>query len=146
MIEEILNVSINERPQLFSYTFKLINNYTIVNLPYSLDGCKRLKIKFIKFTTGSANNEVMMIRLNHFNLNIYYNGSDIIRCAKTLPMPSTINTTFVYDNQSFTGYDMVVNSRPEGFSINQIIIEVLIDGEYKDISPSNPFFIELELT
>ncbi len=140
MIEDILNTQ-----QLFTYTFKITNSVTSVNLPYVLQESKKLKIKYLKFTTASANNEIMLIKINGFNENVYYDGSKIIKCAKSLPLPSSTNTLFVYDNQAYNGYDVSVKSR-ENTSINSLYIEILIDNVYKDISVGNPLWVELEIS
>ena len=79
------------------------------------------------------------------NDKIYFNGFEIIKCTKTIPMPNSINSLFVYDNSSFQGYDLIVKSRPEGFGLNSLHIEILIDTLYKDVTPLNPCYIEIEI-
>ena len=87
----------------------------------------------------------MIIKINQFNENVYYDGSQIIKCAKVLPLPSTINTSFFYDN-AFPEPDIVVAERAVGFSINSLTIELLINNSYSsDISPINPCYLEIAI-
>ena len=67
--------------QNYSYTFKLINSVSIINLPYALQNAKSLKIKFVRYITSSAGNDTMIIKINQFNENVYYDGLNIIKCA-----------------------------------------------------------------
>ena len=131
--------------QNYSYTFKLINSVSIINLPYAIQNARKLKIKFLRYITGSALNDTLIIKINQFNENVYYDGTRIIKCAKVLPLPSTINTSFFYDN-AFPEPDIVVSERAQGFSINSLTIELLINNAYSaDISPTNPVYLELAI-
>ena len=131
--------------QNYSYTFKLINSVSIINLPYALQNAKSLKIKFLRYITASAGNDTMIIKINQFNENVYYDGSQIIKCAKVLPLPSTINTSFFYDN-AFPEPDIVVAERAQNVSINSLTIELLINNAYtSDISPINPCYLEIAI-
>ena len=71
--------------QNYSYTFKLINSVSIINLPYAIQNARKLKIKFLRYITGSALNDTLIIKINQFNENVYYDGTRIIKCAKVLP-------------------------------------------------------------
>ena len=131
--------------QNYSYTFKLINSVSIINLPYAIQNARKLKIKFLRYITGSALNDTLIIKINQFNENVYYDGTRIIKCAKVLPLPSTINTSFFYDN-AFPEPDIIVSERAQGFSINSLTIELLINNAYSaDISPTNPVYLELAI-
>ena len=131
--------------QNYSYTFKLINSVSIINLPYALQNAKSLKIKFVRYITASAGNDTMIIKINQFNENVYYDGLIIIKCAKVLPLPSTINTSIFYDN-AFPEPDIVVPERANGFSINSLTIELLINNAYtSDISSINPCYLEIAI-
>ena len=132
--------------QNYSYTFKLINSVSIINLPYAIQNARKLKIKFLRYITGSALNDTLIIKINQFNENVYYDGTRIIKCAKVLPLPSTINTSFFYDN-AFPEPDIIVSERAQGFSINSLTIELLINNAYSaDISPTNPVYLELNIS
>jgi hypothetical protein len=131
--------------QNYSYTFKLINSVSIINLPYAIQNARKLKIKFLRYITASALNDTLIIKINQFNENVYYDGTRIIKCAKVLPLPSTINTSFFYDN-AFPEPDIIVSERAQGFSINSLTIELLINNAYSaDISPTNPVYLELAI-
>jgi len=131
--------------QNYSYTFKLINSVSIINLPYAIQNARKLKIKFLRYITASALNDTLIIKINQFNENVYYDGTRIIKCAKVLPLPSTINTSFFYDN-AFPEPDIIVSERAQGFSINSLTIELLINNSYSaDISPTNPVYLELAI-
>ena len=55
------------------------------------------------------------------------------------------NTSFFYDN-AFPEPDIVVSERAQGFSINSLTIELLINNAYSaDISPTNPVYLELAI-
>ena len=131
--------------QNYSYTFKLINSVSIINLPYALQNAKSLKIKFVRYITASAGNDTMIIKINQFNENVYYDGLNIIKCAKVLPLPSTINTSFFYDN-AFPEADIEVLERANGFTLSSITIEILINNAYTaDISAINPCYLEIAI-
>ena len=125
------------------YTFKLTNNLTTVNLPYTYDNVKYVKIISLKFKTGSASNQVMQVKINGFNHNTFFDGSNIIKCVKCIYMPDSIDTAFEYSPIDNTHDSLIVEALNRQNPTKTLTIEILIDGQYKDISNNNPLFIDL---
>lgn len=125
------------------YTFKLTNNLTTINLPYAYENMKYVKIIALKFKTGSANNAVMQVKINGFNHNTFYDGTNIIRCVKTIFMPDSIDTAFEYAPIDNVADASIPEEITRSNSSKTATVEVLIDGDYKDVSSLNPLYIEL---
>jgi len=127
----------------FSYTFRLTSSMTKINLPQPILGQKRLKVKFLRYVTGSSGNRMMLIKISQFNSNYYYDGSEIIRYAKAIALPPSTTTPVIYEN-TMTEPDVEIVERTEKNGISTVTIEVLIDGVYSsDININNPLILEI---
>lgn len=130
--------------EMFNYTFKLTSSVTQINLPYALKS-KRLKVKFIRYLTASADQQLMLIKISHFSKNVYYDGSSIIHYSKSLALPNSSGTLLLFENQ-LPEPDVVIIEKDENSGINQLKIELLIDGAYSsDINAGNPLYVELQI-
>ena len=128
----------------FAYTFKLSNSITRINLPYAIHNVSKLKVKFVSYTTASANQKIMTFKISQFNSNVYYDGTNIIKYSKIIALPPSTSTPVIYTNEQ-TEPDVFIDdivSTQNG--ITQLTIEILIDNAYSaDITGANPVHIEL---
>ena len=127
------------------YLLKLTSNSTKVNLPKPLENYKNLKVNMVSFVTGSAGNRLMRVNITGFNDNTYFDGSAIVKYTKAYPMPNSISTLMV-DSSDTDRNDVEVFIREENVGMSSLVIEVSIDDLYKDISPSNPLYIEFTIS
>jgi hypothetical protein len=80
--------------------------------------------------------------INHFNNNVYFDGGNPRKICDTFPMPNTMDTLMTFDNNSVE-YDMVLDDQKESDGINQLKMEFMIDGVYKDITTNNPLYVKI---
>lgn len=136
----------NNSTQPFLYFLKLTKPSSVVNLPYPLTNTKRCKITLVKYTTVSSGGDIAMIKINGFNENVYFDGQTIHKCVKTLPLPSDNGSTLVYENQYHDTPDIVLNTKMID-GLTTLRIEVLLNLQLSnDISPTNPFYLELKFS
>jgi hypothetical protein len=125
------------------YFFKLTSSSVEISLPYTLKNASKIKINFVKYTTASNSQSLMMFKINSFNENVYYDGTDIHKCVKILSLPDTSGTQLIYENTS-QDFDVIINNKSANSGLTKINIETLIDFNYSsDISPSNPVYLEI---
>ena len=129
----------------FSYTFKLSNSITRINLPYPIKNVSKLKVRFVSYITNSANQKLMTFKISQFNSNIYYDGTSIIKYSKIIALPPSISTPIVYENLMPEADVVIDDSLPlTQNGISSLTIEVMIDNNYSnDINGSNPLFVVL---
>ena len=129
-----------------TYSFKLTNSITVVNLPIPLENAEKIKIKQIRFNTGPnfATYETLLIKINSFNSNIYFDGTKKEHYTKMLLLPS-VQTPLIYEN---TLTDDDANTQKAAHSgLSDLHIELLINNQYTtDINISNPLFLELTIS
>lgn len=128
----------------FSYTFKLSNSITRINLPYAIKNVSKLKVKFVSYKTATADQKIMTFKISQFNNNVYYDGTSIIKYSKIIALPPTTSTPVIYDNQ-FTDPDVLIDENHISQNgISQLTIEILIDNAYSaDITSTNAVYIEV---
>ena len=132
----------------FSYTFKLSNSITRINLPYPIKNVSKLKVRFVSYITASANQKLMTFKISQFNSNIYYDGTSIIKYSKIIALPPSISTPIVYENLMPEADVVIDDSLPlTQNGISSLTIEIMIDNAYSnDINNGNPVFLELIIT
>ena len=128
----------------FLYFLKLTKSNSVVNLPYPLTSARNCKVTFCKYTTQTTGGDIAMIKINGFNENVYFDGQTIHKCVKTLPLSFDQGSTLVYENQYVDTPDVAIkNQINEG--LTTLRIEVLLNLQLSnDISPTNPFYLELK--
>ena len=139
-MEKLINIEKSNQ----KYCFKLTSALTKINLPYALKNSSHLKIVFLKYTILTALQELMLIKISHFNKHIFFDGSNITKYAKAIALAPSAGTPIIYESNT-NAYDVFVEERAqEDSGINNITIEILIDGLFSsDISAANPLYIEL---
>ena len=90
-MEKIINVEKSNQ----NYCFKLTSALTKINLPYALKNSSHLKIVFLKYTILTALQELLLIKISHFNKHIYFNGTDIIKYAKAIALAPSAGTPII---------------------------------------------------
>ena len=140
-MEKLINVEKSNT----SYCFKLTSSLTKINLPYAVKNSSHLKIVFLKYTILTALQELLLIKISHFNKHIYFDGSNIIKYAKAIALPPTASP-LIYESNT-NAYDVFVEERiNDNSGLNNLTIEILIDGLFSsDISLINPLYIELDI-
>ena len=135
---------LNSEKSSSNYTFKLTSGLTKINLPYAIKNSSHLKVVFLKYTVLTALQELMLIKVSYFNTHTYFDGTAIIKYSKALALPPSASTPLIYESNT-NAYDVFVEERSaNGSGINNLTIEILIDGLFSsDISSSNPVYIEL---
>jgi len=129
----------------FLYFLKMTSPVKTFNLPFHLKGTK-CKITTIKFKTQTANNDLLMIRINGFNENIYFDGQQNHRSVKIIPLPNEADNLVFYENHFTNDPDVEVNERPSNYGLTSLRVEALINFNLSnDISESNPLYIELKI-
>jgi len=130
-----------------TYCFKLTNSITVVNLPIPIENAEKIKIKQIRFNTGVnyATYETLLIKIQSFNSNIYFDGNKKEHYTKMLLLPNVANVPVIYEN---TLTDDDANTEKAGHSgLSDLHIELLINNQYTtDINISNPLFLELTIS
>ena len=123
-----------------TYCFKLTNSITVVNLPIPIENAEKIKIKQIRFNTGLnyATYETLLIKIQSFNSNIYFDGSKKEHYTKVLLLPN-VQTPVIYEN---TLADDDTHTEKTGHSgLSDLHIELLINNQYtSDINVNNPLF------
>ena len=131
-----------------NYTFKLTSALTKIGLPYAFKNSSNLKIIFLKYTIATAGQELMLIKISHFNKHVFYDGTNIIKYAKAIALPPSANTPLIYETSTdMNKPDVYVEERlDDNKGINNITIEILIDNAFSnDITVLNPVYIELKI-
>lgn len=130
----------------FSYCFKLTNSVTHINLPFPIEKAEKLKMNFCSYKTATAGQQLLMFKINHFDTNYYYDGTNLIKYTKILMLPPSASTPIIYENQT-QHYDVDFDTASLKKGLASLRIEILIDGEFSaDISVSNPIHIELTIS
>ena len=125
------------------YAFQFVDGSVIYTVPPI---ASYLAIPWVvSFVTGSAGNRLMRVNITGFNDNTYFDGSAIVKYTKAYPMPNSISTLMV-DSSDTDRNDVEVFIREENVGMSSLVIEVSIDDLYKDISPSNPLYIEFTIS
>ena len=132
--------------QPFLYHFKLTNSNSVINLPYPLEKNKKIKVNSCRYTTASSNNDNVMIKINGFNDNIYFDGNLIHKCVKVIPLPNDQGSQLIYENQFPDSFDVHIEERRQNTGITSLRIEILINLQNStDININNPFYLELKI-
>ena len=141
-MEKLINVEKSNK----NYCFKLTSSLTKINLPYSVKSSSHLKILFLKYTILTASQELLLIKISHFNKHVYFDGNNIVKYCKAIALPPGVGTPLIYESNT-NAFDVFVDERDgDDSGLNNITIEILIDGLFSsDISPSNPLYIELQI-
>jgi len=130
-----------------TYCFKLTNSITVVNLPIPIENAEKIKIKQIRFNTGVnyATYETLLIKIQSFNSNIYFDGTKKEHYTKMLLLPNVANVPVIYENvinENDSHIESLCNS-----GLSDLHIELLINNQYTtDINISNPLFLELTIS
>lgn len=129
----------------FLYFLKLTKSSSVINLPYPLSNAKNCKVSFCKFTTVNSGGDIVMIKINGFNENVYVDGDTIHKCVKTIALPPDDGSLMVYENQYNDIPDVKVEERIKD-GLTTLRIEILINLQLSnDISAINPFYLELKI-
>jgi hypothetical protein len=80
---------------MVKHCFKLTKNINIVNLLNHEKG-KHIKICNIRYKTININS-ILIIKIKHFNSNIYYNSNENIKYTKIINLPND-TTDIIYEN------------------------------------------------
>ena len=102
----------------------------------------------MKYTIATAGQELMLIKISHFNKHVFYDGTNIIKYAKAIALPPSANTPLIYETSTYMNKpDVYVEERlDDNKGINNITIEILIDNAFSnDITVLNPVYIELKI-
>ena len=108
---------------------------------------EKIKIKQIRFNTGVnyATYETLLIKIQSFNSNIYFDGSKKEHYTKMLLLPNVANVPVIYENvinENDSHIESLCNS-----GLSDLHIELLINNQYTtDINISNPLFLELSIS
>jgi len=130
----------------FLYFLKLTSPVKVFNLPFQLNNASKCKITTVKYKTNTANNDLLMIRINGFNENIFFDGEKNHRCVKIIPLSNEANHIIIYENHFTNDPDIEVNERPSNYGLTSLRVEALIDFNLSnDINDSNPLYIELKI-
>jgi len=133
------------KSNLFNYTFKITNPVMRINLPYVIKNSNSMRVKQCRYITASSNNEYLMVKITGFNNNIYFDGTKTEHYAKILSLPPSTLTPIIYEALVETP-DVLVDKVSAQNGIADLHVELLINGVYSaDISPSNPLYLEIEI-
>jgi hypothetical protein len=141
----------NKTETPFLYFIKIIKAIDVYNLPYPLQNSKRLKITSAKYKTASDNGDLLMIKINGYNENCYYDNANRIleRCVKILPLPPDAGSDMIFENQYIDSPDVVlINKIQEGLTSLRIEIYSPTNGRFgllNDITELNPMYLELRI-
>lgn len=136
----------NKSNSPFLYFLKLTKSSSIINLPFPLENAKQCKVTFCKFTTLNSGGDIAMIKINGFNQNVYFDGDVIHKCVKILPLPSDAGSSLIFENQYIDTPDVVLEQQRVKDGLTTLRVEVLLNLQLTtDISPSNPFYLELRV-
>ena len=127
----------------FNYTFKLVNNITTIDLPYAYDNRKAIKIRGLKYKKALSNSQVMCVKVTSFNNNVYFDGTNITKCVKTVFLPDSIDTAFEYSPIDSKPDAVIMDLLNKRNPTKTLTIEIDIDGAYTGVSSLNPVYIEL---
>lgn len=128
-----------------NYCLKLTSNVTKVNLPKPLANYKNIKFLMVSYMTGSTGNRIMRISVTGFNEKTFFDGINLKKYAKAYALPNSISTLMV-DVSDSEKNDIEIQNRTHNTGATSIQIEIEIDEEYKDISPSNPMYLEFYIS
>ena len=129
-----------------NYTFKLTSALTKISLPYAIKNSSNLKIIFLKYTVATAGQELMLIKISHFNKHVFYDGTNIVKYAKAIALPPP--GLLIYETSTdMNKPDVYAEERlDDNKGINNLTIEILIDNTFStDITPLNPVYVELSI-
>ena len=99
----------------------------------------------VSFVTGSAGNRLMRVNITGFNDNTYFDGTAVVKYTKAYPMPNSISTLMV-DSSDSDRNDVEVFIREENVGMSSLVIEISINDQYVDITPSNALYIEFTIS
>lgn len=130
--------------EVYSYYLKLTNSVSKVELPYPIKNAQKLQIMFVKYTTATASNDTLIIKITKYDNNVYFDGSSAVKCVKMISLPDSASTQLIFENNYVDNPDVVMLEKPKD-ELQKINIELLINGSHTpDISPSNPLYLQLK--
>lgn len=127
---------------LHTFSLKIMSPSADITLPTKIKNVNKMKIKQMRYITGSTGNEIMNVMITDFNNTWYYDGSKSVQYAASFFLSPDIGVPMLYDNYN-NEFDSVNKTISEltNFKITVFINSILAS----DITSSNPLYLTITL-
>lgn len=121
-------------------TIKIASPNQQITLPNQWANFTKIRFMFVRFTTASPSNEMMLIKLEGLEQNIYYDASTgvAIQYTKSMPLLPITASTLLWENYSSV-WDYVTDNP---ITLRNFKISIFINGVLAtDINSGNPIYL-----